>query len=51
MSDYSASKFGVVGLMEALEVECEVLGKQGVKFTTVCPGYIATRLTTMENLP
>ncbi|CAJ0928606.1 unnamed protein product, partial [Mesorhabditis belari] len=51
MSDYSASKSGAIAFQEALEVECKVLGKNGVKFTTVCPGYIATRLTSAENLP
>ncbi|CAJ0573693.1 unnamed protein product, partial [Mesorhabditis spiculigera] len=51
MSDYSASKSGAISLQEALEVECKVLGKEGVRFTTVCPGYVATRLTSADNLP
>ncbi|CAJ0579851.1 unnamed protein product, partial [Mesorhabditis spiculigera] len=51
MSDYSAPKSGAISLQEALEVECKVLGKEGVRFTTVCPGYVATRLTSADNLP
>lgn len=41
MSAYSASKFGLMGFIEALEVE---LVGTGVRVTTVCPGYARTGL-------
>lgn len=40
-SAYCASKFGVVGLMEALQEE-EL--QHGVRFTSLCPGRVATRM-------
>lgn len=42
LSDYSASKFGAVGLIESLAVELENLKKTGVKTTLICPYYIDT---------
>ncbi|KFM82673.1 Epidermal retinol dehydrogenase 2, partial [Stegodyphus mimosarum] len=38
MSDYSASKFAMRGMMEAIEEEIRILGKGNkIFFTTVCP--------------
>jgi short-subunit dehydrogenase len=42
---YSASKRGVVTLMESLRAD---LWRQGVKVTTVCPGYVDTPMITAE---
>ncbi len=39
MAPYSASKFGVVGMSEALNAE---LSKQGVHVSAICPGVINT---------
>lgn len=45
ISDYSAEKQGLSGFMEALEDEMLMLGKRGIKFTTVCPLLTKTNLT------
>lgn len=42
MTDYSASKFAAVGFNESLGMELDLLGKDGVFTTTVCPFYINT---------
>lgn len=42
LAAYSAAKWGVVGLMESLRHEARNLGKRGVRFSSVHPGYIAT---------
>jgi len=42
MGDYSASKFAVVGLDEALRMELSSLKKTGVHTTVVCPYFINT---------
>uniref|UniRef100_A0A0L8I2T1 Epidermal retinol dehydrogenase 2 n=1 Tax=Octopus bimaculoides TaxID=37653 RepID=A0A0L8I2T1_OCTBM len=42
LTDYCASKFAVVGFEESLRFELEVLGKDGVHTTVVCPFYINT---------
>jgi short-subunit dehydrogenase len=42
MAPYSASKFGVVGMSEALNAE---LGPQGIHVCAVCPGIIDTPIT------
>ncbi|KFV01718.1 Short-chain dehydrogenase/reductase family 16C member 6, partial [Tauraco erythrolophus] len=44
MSDYSASKFAVIGMMEALNSELHHTGKRGIKITIVCPYFINTEL-------
>ena len=44
MTDYCASKFGAVGLMEALMYELRSDGYDGIYTTTVCPWYINTGL-------
>jgi 3-oxoacyl-[acyl-carrier protein] reductase len=40
---YSASKFGVVGLMDALDEEVR---SEGIRVTTICPGAVDTTLVT-----
>jgi len=40
---YSASKFGVVGLMDALDEEVR---SDGIRITTICPGAVDTTLVT-----
>jgi NAD(P)-dependent dehydrogenase (short-subunit alcohol dehydrogenase family) len=42
MAPYCASKFGVVGLSEALDAE---LAPRGVRVTAICPGIIDTPIT------
>jgi NAD(P)-dependent dehydrogenase (short-subunit alcohol dehydrogenase family) len=39
---YSATKFGVVGLSQALHKE---LSSEGIKVTALCPGFVATAMT------
>jgi len=41
MAPYSASKFGVVGLSEALDAE---LSGRGIRVSAVCPGMISTAI-------
>ena len=45
LSDYVASKFGVVGLTQAMAFE---LGEHGITVNCVCPGYVATPMQTRE---
>lgn len=40
--DYCASKFGAVGINEALTMELDTLGCTGVNTTVVCPFFIDT---------
>lgn len=42
MAPYTASKFGVVGLTEALDAE---LRQRGIAFSAICPGIINTPIT------
>jgi len=42
LTDYCSSKFGAVGISEALDMELRFRKKDGVKITTVCPFYIDT---------
>jgi NAD(P)-dependent dehydrogenase (short-subunit alcohol dehydrogenase family) len=42
LAAYSATKFGVVGLSQALHKE---LGGDGVQVTALCPGFVATPMT------
>lgn len=42
LAAYSATKYGVVGLSEALRME---LGPRGVAVTAICPGIINTAIT------
>uniref|UniRef100_A0A7E4V9Q3 SDR family NAD(P)-dependent oxidoreductase n=1 Tax=Panagrellus redivivus TaxID=6233 RepID=A0A7E4V9Q3_PANRE len=55
LADYSASKFAVVGLMEALQHELAMLGREDITFTTICPIYVRTPMikdfTGTANMP
>jgi all-trans-retinol dehydrogenase (NAD+) len=42
--DYSAAKFGVNGLMQALEAELHEMKKRSIRMTTICPAAIDTGL-------
>jgi meso-butanediol dehydrogenase / (S,S)-butanediol dehydrogenase / diacetyl reductase len=44
-SDYVASKFGVVGLTQAMAYE---LAEFDINVNSVCPGYVATPMQTRE---
>lgn len=43
MSIYSASKYAVVGLSEALQAELRGAGERGIAVSVVCPSYVAGR--------
>jgi meso-butanediol dehydrogenase / (S,S)-butanediol dehydrogenase / diacetyl reductase len=45
LSDYVASKFGVVGLTQAMAFE---LAPDGITVNCVCPGYVATAMQERE---
>jgi meso-butanediol dehydrogenase/(S,S)-butanediol dehydrogenase/diacetyl reductase len=45
LADYVASKFGVVGLTQAMAFE---LAPQGITVNSVCPGYVATPMQARE---
>lgn len=45
LSDYVASKFGVVGLTQAMAFE---LAGDGIRVNCVCPGYVATPMQDRE---
>lgn len=42
-SAYSASKHGILGLTRSVALEC---GKNGIRINAICPGYVATEMTT-----
>ena len=42
LAAYSATKFGVVGLSQAMHKE---LGQDGIQVTALCPGFVATAMT------
>jgi len=44
LTDYSASKFGVVGFTEVLNLEIAFSGSRDVKTTMVCPSFVKTSL-------
>ncbi|GAA1020511.1 3-ketoacyl-ACP reductase [Acrocarpospora pleiomorpha] len=45
LSDYVASKFGVIGLTQAMAFE---LAEVGIRVNSVCPGYVATPMQDRE---
>ncbi len=45
LADYVASKFGVVGLTQAMAFE---LAPHGIRVNSVCPGYVATPMQERE---
>lgn len=45
LSDYVASKFGVLGLTQAMAYE---LAPHGIRVNSVCPGYVATPMQERE---
>ncbi|MDT5002741.1 MAG: hypothetical protein QOK12_4846 [Mycobacterium sp.] len=45
LADYVASKFGVVGLTQAMAYE---LGEHGITVNCVCPGYVETPMQSRE---
>lgn len=45
LADYVASKFGVVGLTQAMAFE---LARYGITVNSVCPGYVATPMQDRE---
>lgn len=45
LADYVASKFGVVGLTQAMALE---LGPHGILVNSVCPGYVTTPMQQRE---
>jgi NAD(P)-dependent dehydrogenase (short-subunit alcohol dehydrogenase family) len=42
LAAYSATKFGVVGLSQAMHQE---LAQEGIQVTALCPGFVATAMT------
>jgi all-trans-retinol dehydrogenase (NAD+) len=42
MAPYNASKWGLIGLTEALKAEMRELGHREIKFTLICPSYVDT---------
>uniref|UniRef100_A0A1I7ZMI0 Short-chain dehydrogenase/reductase 3 n=2 Tax=Steinernema glaseri TaxID=37863 RepID=A0A1I7ZMI0_9BILA len=48
--DYSTSKYGAIGLMEAIANELDVMGKDGIKTTIVCPTFVQTGMIKSLNL-
>jgi NAD(P)-dependent dehydrogenase (short-subunit alcohol dehydrogenase family) len=42
LAAYSATKFGVVGLSQAMHKE---LGNDGIQVSALCPGFVATNMT------
>ncbi|NXP22887.1 RDHE2 dehydrogenase, partial [Scytalopus superciliaris] len=45
MTDYSASKYAIIGLMEAINSELYHAGKHGIKTTIICPYFVNTALS------
>ncbi len=44
LADYSTSKFAAIGFLEALGNELELLGKNGINTTIVCPAFVRTQM-------
>jgi len=45
---YTSSKFALVGLTESLHAE---YSSQGIKFTSICPGFVATEMANGAPIP
>ncbi|XP_027745343.1 epidermal retinol dehydrogenase 2-like [Empidonax traillii] len=45
LTDYAASKYAVVGMMEAINSELYHAGKHGIKTTIICPYFVKTKLS------
>lgn len=45
---YTSSKFAFVGLTESLHAE---YSSKGIKFTSICPGYVATDMANGASIP
>ncbi len=45
LSDYIASKFGVIGLTQSMAYE---LAEHGITVNSICPGYVATPMQERE---
>ncbi|NXK95569.1 RDHE2 dehydrogenase, partial [Formicarius rufipectus] len=45
MTDYCASKFAVLGMMEGINSELYEAGKHGIKTTIICPYFVNTALS------
>ncbi|XP_067409964.1 epidermal retinol dehydrogenase 2 isoform X3 [Emydura macquarii macquarii] len=45
LTDYSASKFAIIGFLESLAFELQAAGKKGIKTTIVCPSFVNTELS------
>lgn len=44
LTDYSATKFALVGLHESLALELRELGSHNIQMTCVCPNFVNTGL-------
>ncbi|KAM6282236.1 epidermal retinol dehydrogenase 2 [Porphyrio hochstetteri] len=51
LSDYSGSKFAVIGMMEAIDSELYHAGKHGIKTTIICPYFVNTALAKRFQIP
>ncbi len=45
LTDYSASKFAVMGLHQSVALEMREQGFTGINFTVVCPNFINTGMS------
>ncbi|NWI49256.1 RDHE2 dehydrogenase, partial [Calyptomena viridis] len=45
VTDYCASKYAVIGMMEAINSELYHEGKHGIKTTIICPYFVKTKLS------
>lgn len=44
LADYSASKYGIIGFSEVLNLEIVFSETEGVYTTVVCPSFVKTNL-------
>ncbi|XP_027494260.1 epidermal retinol dehydrogenase 2-like [Corapipo altera] len=45
LTDYAASKYAIIGMMEGINSELYHAGKHGIKTTIICPYFISTKLS------